>query len=514
MKTLDPKLRLIFILSAINLVICIITQAFFAYGIFRDEFYYLACTNRLQLGYVDHPPLSIYILAAWKFMFGDSLLSIRVIPAIISSITVFMIGLFTGRLGGGKSAIIIAAGAYMFSPIFLGMNTIYSMNTFDFLFWITSTYLFLRTIQTEDKSRRKRDWIWLGVVIGLGMLNKTSMFWLGSGILLGTIFSPLRSDLKSSYPYIGAAIASVIFSLNIIWNITHDFAHLEFMRNAASMKYGGLTPVSFILDQLLILNPISIFIWLPGFYFFFFNREGKKYRPVIFIWIATFIILLINGHSKGEYIAAAYQILFAGGAIMIEKWSSSNKRWLKYAIGIPVCIAGIFLSPFARPTLSVDQFLKLQSTLGLEPPSNEGQELNRGIPQFYSDMFGWEELAKDVSSVYLSLPEEEREKTLVYCSNYGKAGAIEYYNRKYPLPKVICPHNSYWYWWPDAEKYKTLIIIGGNVEDHLHSLREVFEAGFHSSKNAMPYENNLSIFIGRGLLRSLEEIRNSDKIFI
>lgn len=511
MKTLDPNLRLIIILSAINLLICIITQLFFAYGIFRDELYYIACANRLQLGYVDHPPLSIYVLAVWKFLFGDSLLSIRIIPSIVSSVCVFMIGLFTERLGGRKSAIIIATITFMFSPIFLGMNTIYSMNTFDFLFWIVSAHLFLRIIQTEDKSLRTRVWIWLGVVIGLGLLNKTSMFWLGSGILLGTIFSPIRKDLKTSYPYIAAGIALLIFSPNIIWNITHDFTHLEFMRNAASMKYGGLTPVSFILDQLLILNPLSIIIWLPGIYFFIFNKQGRKYKAVVFIYIATFLILLINGHSKGEYVAAAYQILFSGGAVMIGIWGK-KRSWFKYAIGIPVIAVGILLAPFARPLLAVDSFLEYQNAIGLKPPSNEGHETE--LPQFYSDMFGWEELARDVSKVYLSLTAEERNKTLVYCSNYGKAGAIEYYSDKYPLPKVICPHNSYWYWWDGVDQATTLIIIGGEIEDHLSSLKEVHKAGFHSTKYGMPYENNLKIFIGRGLLRSLEEIRNSDKIII
>ena len=511
---MKPKYRnlpaLILALSILNLIIYLITTGFFAYGIFRDELYYLACAIRLDLGYVDHPPLSIYILAVWKWLFGDTLLAIRLVPAIVSSMTLFMLGIFTRRLGGGRAAIIISMLAYMLTPIFLGMNTIFSMNTFDFLFWITSAYLLLRIVQEENN----KLWVWLGVVIGLGLLNKTSMLWLASGVFLATIFTPLRKDLKTKYPYIAAIIALAIFSPFIIWNITHDFAHLEFMRNAASRKYGGLTPMSFIMDQLLILNPLAIFIWLPGIYFFFFNEEGKKFKAVVFIWIATFLILLINGHSKGEYIAAAYQILFAGGAIMIEKWSSERKFWLKYSIAIPVILAGIFLSPFARPTLPLEQFLKFQNALGLEPPSNEGQNLNRGIPQFYADMHGWEDLAKNVSKVYQSLPDEERKTTLLYCSNYGKAGAIEYYSRKYSLPKVICPHNSYWYWWPDPKNYTTLIIIGGEIEDHLYSLKEVEALGFHKTKNAMPYENNLTIFIGRGLKRSIEEIRASDKLFI
>lgn len=507
---IKKNLPLILSITLINLLLYLVTTIFFSYGIFRDEYYYIACANRLDFGYVDHPPLSVFILAVWKFFLGDSLIAIRLIPALISTATVFMIGLFTLRLGGERSAIIISTAAYMLTPIFLGMNTIVSMNTLDFFFWISSAYIFLRIIQEQNP----KLWLLLGVVLGLGLLNKTSVFWLGAGIFAGTIFSPLRKDLKTKYPYLAAIIALIIFSPYIIWNITHDFAHLEFMRNAASRKYGGLTPVSFILDQVLILNPASILIWLPGIIFYFFTKQHKQFRAIGFIWLTTLIILLVNIHSKGEYIAAAYQILFAGGAIMIEKWSSVNKRyWIKYAIIVPVVISSLFLLPFARPLLGPEAFVKYQSAIGLEPPSNEGHELV-GLPQFYSDMFGWEELAKNVSKVYQSLPEEDRKNTIVYCSNYGKAGAIEYYSKKYPLPEVVSPHNSYWYWWPKKNDVQAIIIIGGNIEDHFDSLEEVYEAGFHSSKYAMPYENNLTIFIARGFKRSLEEIKQSDKIFI
>jgi len=381
------------------------------------------------------------------------------------------------------------------------------MNTFDFLFWISSSYIFLRIVQTKNF----KLWFLIGVVIGFGLLNKTSMLWLSAGIFAGTVLTPLRKDLKTKYPYFALGIALLIFFPYIIWNLTHDLAHLEFMRNAASRKYGGLTPVSFILDQILILNPLSILIWLPGIIFYFFNKTEKKYRAVGFIWLTTLIILFINWHSKGEYIAAAYQILFTGGAVMIENWSQ-NKKWLKYSVAIPVILVSILLTPFARPLLTANNFLKYQNTIGLKPPSNEGHETV--LPQFYSDMFGWEDLARNVSDVYQSLSEKERKNTVVYCGNYGEAGAIEYYSKKYPLPEVICPHNNYWYWWPDDNINTTMIIIGGELEEHLEALEEVYKAGFHQTKFAMPYENSLPIYIGRRLKISLEEIRRSDKIFI
>ena len=129
-------------------------------------------------------------------------------------------------------------------------------------------------------------------------------------------------------------------------------------------------------------------------------------------------------------------------------------------------------------------------------------------------MFGWEDLAKDVSKVYQSLPESERENTFAYCTNYGKAGAIEYYSKKYPLPKVVCPHNSYWYWWPSHKKYTTVILIGGEIEDYSDSLDKVYEVGIHITRYAMPYENNLRLFIGHGLKRPIDEIRQRVKNFI
>lgn len=511
MKTNNQKfLLLIFSIALTNFLIYIITQMFFSYGMFRDEYYYLACANRLDWGYVDHPPFSVFILAVWKYFFSDSMLAIRVVPAIIGSASLFVLGLLTRTLGGNKTAIIIAMFSFMITPIFLGMNTIYSMNVFDFFFWVTGSYIFLKIQRTQNQ----KLWLLLGVILGIGLLNKTSVLWLGAGIFIATIFTPLRKDLKTKYPYMAALIALIIFLPYIIWNILHDFPHLEFMTNAASRKYGGLTPITFIFDQILILNPLSFLIWLPGIMFFFFKPAFKEYRALGFIWLTTFLILLINGHSKGEYIAAAYQILFAGGAVMIEIWSRSDRRgWIKFAFSIPVFVISILLSPIARPLLSPESFISYQSALGLKPPSNEGHELV-GLPQFYSDMFGWEDLAKKVSKVYQSLPDEERKNTVVYCSNYGKAGAIEYYSKRYPLPKVVSPHNSYWYWSPEKNNVQTIIIIGGNIEDHLDTLEEVYEAGFHSHKYAMPYENNLTIFIGRGLKRTLDEIRASDKIFI
>jgi len=495
------------LIAILNLLIYIVSLYFTSYGLFRDELYYLACANRPALGYVDQPPLSIWVLAAWKFLLGDSLFIIRLLPAFISSATIFILGLLTARLGGGKSAVIISTVTFMITPVFLGMTTIYSMNVFDFFFWILAVYIFLQICE----STRSNLWYALGIVIGIGLLNKTSMLWLGAGVFIGTLFTPLREELKTKYPYIAAGIALLIFLPYIIWNFVHDWAHIEFMRNAVQHKYGGLTPASFIFDMILGLNPISFLIWIPGIWYYFFNRNSGIFRPLGYIWLVTFAVLFINWHSKGEYIAPAFQILFAGGAVMITQWNERIRR-LRLALVVPVIVISILLSPLARPLLPVQTLLGYQSALMVKTPNSEGYITE--LPQFYADMFGWKDLAKDVYQVYMSLPEEDKRHTVILCNNYGEAGAIEYFGKKYRLPKVVCPHNNYWYWWPETADITTVIIIGGNSEGYLRYFKQVEAAGMHKTKYSMPYENNLTIFVARGLKKSLQEIRRANKIFI
>ncbi|OGU76215.1 MAG: hypothetical protein A2V93_03320 [Ignavibacteria bacterium RBG_16_34_14] len=500
---------IIFIISLLTLLIHLFTNAFASYGIFRDEFYYLACANRPDIGYVDQPPFSIWFLGGIKFLFGDSLFAIRLLPAILHALLIYLTGKMTLKMGGEKTAVLISCLAVSLAPVILGMNTIYSMNTFDFIFWSLTAYILILLIHNEEKYL----WLLLGLVLGLGLMNKVGVLWLCLGVFLALLLTSYRKYFKTIKPWLTFIIVFLFFLPYIIWNITHDFAHVEFIQNALRYKYSGLTPIDFIGGQFMNINPVSAIIWLAGLYFFFFHKEGKKYRMLVVVYITAFLILLFNGHSKAEYLAAAYPMLFAGGGVLIEKiYQIKNWRWIKYAVIIPLVLLGVLIMPLALPILPVEIYIKYADALGFAPSTPEGHELSE-LPQFYADMFGWEEIAKDVSKVYQSLPYYEKETTVVYCGNYGEAGAIEYYSRYYKLPPVLSPHNSYWYWWDFNKKVTTIIVLGGEEEDLFDSLKEVKIGAIHKCKYCMPYENNLHIFVCKGLKRSVDEIHRSDKNF-
>jgi hypothetical protein len=164
------------------------------------------------------------------------------------------------------------------------------------------------------------------------------------------------------------------------------------------------------------------------------------------------------------------------------------------------------------PIIPVEGYIRYAKALGVAPSTPEGKKLSE-LPQFFADMHGWEELAQGVSAAYQTIPEEERKTTVAFVSNYGEAGALELYAAKYALPRVICNHNSYWLWGVGAKPITTFIRLGGKREDYLKSYDDVTHAGVHHCRYAMPYEDDLGIFVARRRHVPIEESWSKVKHF-
>jgi hypothetical protein len=488
----------------------LLVNAFGGYGIFRDEFYYIACSKRLAAGYVDQPPLAMFLLAASRALFGVSQLGLRVLPALSHALTVLLGGLIARRLGGRKTAVTLTCLAVTLAPIVIGHASIFQMNAFSHLFWTLAAYLLVLII---DRSRPGL-WVLLGIVMGLGLLNKIDFLWFGVGLAVSLLLTDLRKHLATPWPYAAAVIALLVFSPFILWNVSHDFAHLDFIRNASAGKYSGLTRLDFLSGQVINLNPVNMLLWVPGLLFLLFSRPARRWRALGIIFAAAFLILFANPHSKAEYLGPAYTMLFAGGGVAVERWASRGKRRGRAVVslaGLSV-LTSLLMLPFAVPVLPVETFIKYTAAIGVEPSTPEGKDLSE-LPQFYADMFGWEGLAKDVSAVYLAIPESEKPSTVVLTRNYGEAGALEYFAPKYPLPRVISTHNSYWVWGYPKEGFRTVIVLRGEEEDHRKSCDEVTLAAVHTCRYCMPYENDMPIYVCRGLRITPAEIWENDRSF-
>ena len=102
------------------------------------------------------------------------------------------------------------------------------------------------------------------MLLGLGLLNKISVLWLGAGIGVGLLLTPSRRLLLTRGPWIAGAIAAVIFLPHVLWQIAHGWPTLEFIRNASRDKMQVNTPLSFLADQFLNMHPLTFPIWCAG----------------------------------------------------------------------------------------------------------------------------------------------------------------------------------------------------------------------------------------------------------
>jgi len=315
------------------------------YGIFRDELYYLACSQHLAWGYVDQPPLIAFIAWLTRHAFGTSLIGLRLLPAIAGAALVWLTGKLTREMGGGRFAQALAALAALAVPIFLVFHHWLTMNAFEPLVWLGAAWFVLRAINT----REAKYWLWFGVLIGLGLETKYTVIFFAFGIVVGLLLTSQRRFLKSKWIWLGAFAALLIFLPNLLWLVKHDFPFLQLMHNIRqSGRDVARGPIAFVADQAMIMNPILAPLWVAGLLWLFLGdtaaslqgqtaaavlptapapadfappAAGSRYR--IFGWtyavmLVTFIVL----KGKNYYLAPVYPILFAAGAVAFERLTS------------------------------------------------------------------------------------------------------------------------------------------------------------------------------------------------
>ena len=485
--------RILFFVSLSGFILLMIVNIFFAYGIFRDEFYYLACANHLSWGYVDQPPLSILFLKISTFFFGNSMIGMRVLPALCASAVIFITGIITIELNGGKTAIILSTLAVLFTPVYLSIFDFYSMNSFDILFWALLFLIIVKIIKTDNQ----KLWILFGVILGLGFQNKLSVLFLCFGIFIGILFTSYRRIYKSKYLWIGFAITFLIYIPHIIWQIQNDFPTLEFIRNASQFKNAQSSFGDFLKGQLLDMGPENAIIWIAGLLLFLFKKDFKMFRVFSIAYILIFMVFVLQ-NGKAYYLSPFYPILFAGGGVAIEIFiSKRNFLWIKPTLVSTIIIGGFVAMPLAIPILPPETFIKYSKAIGIEPGGEERDAPSK-LGQHFADMFGWENVAYVVSQAYNKLSPDEKKSCSIYAQNYGQAGAIDYYRKKYGLPNVYSPHNSYWYWGPGSDNVKVMIIIGGNEEDYKKSFEHYEISGYIKNQYSRSFENNLPVYICRG----------------
>lgn len=479
-------------------------------AVFRDEFYYLACADRLAWGYVDHPPLSIALLAAVRGAFGDSLLALRAPAALAVAATVLVAGLIARALGGGRGAQLLTALAVAVAPQSLAMSSFYSMNALELLCWAVLQWIAIGLLTGGSR----RLWLAFGAVVGIGVLNKYGIALFAAALVAGMLVTPVRRQLVTPWPWLGGVLAVALVAPHLWWEHLHGWPTREFIANAASEKNVRLGVLEFLGGQITLAHPIAAPLWMAGLLALLAARRFAALRPLAIAYLLVFAVLVVQG-GKAYYLSPVYPMLYAAGAVVLEAAARRRAwRWPMPAAAALLLVGGIAGAPLAVPLLPPETHIRYAAALGFGPPRME-RGAQGALPQHIADRYGWEELTDTLARAVARLPADERRRAVILTRNYGEAGAIEYYGPARGLPRVVSGHNNYWLWGPGDVRPDDPVLVIGRSADELTPVFESIEVvETVRCKYCMPYQNDLPIYLARGLRQPIASLWQQLKRFI
>ena len=474
------------------------------YGYFRDEFDYMSCGDHLSWGYVDQPPLIPFLIHISRAVLGDSLRSIRFIPALASSFLVVQTAILAREFGGRRFALLLSAIAVVIAPQYLSNGSLLTTNCLEPNLWMGCAYFAILAIKRDNP----RYWVWFGVIAGIGMEEKYSIALFGFGIVIGLLLTAQRRVFLNRWIWIGGLAAFLTFLPNLLWNIHYHFPFIELIRNIKADGRDVVLPLpQFFLQQMFLVSVITAPIWLRGLFSLLFVAHFKPYRALGWCYLVCFTVFFVL-HGKIYYLAPVYPMLMAAGAVAFESRIEGSRigeenahprrTWLKYVIIIAMLADGTYLAPITVPVLSPDRFLAYTKTLPVKLPVTEHDHAHAPLPQWYADQFGWEEIVAETAVAWNKLTPEERlgKNCGIFAQDYGQAGAIDFLGRKYGLPPALSGHQTWFLWGPRGYSGNCMIVLGDRRQ-RLEELWEHVDYVGDSADNPYALEKEIAVYICR-----------------
>ncbi|MFA4843573.1 MAG: glycosyltransferase family 39 protein [Candidatus Margulisiibacteriota bacterium] len=265
-----------------------------------DEAYYWLWGQHLDLSYVDHPPMIAYVNFILTSLFGPSELAVR-LTAIGLVLLVSLIIYLTGRELYNKQAGELAAIIFNLVPTFFGGGMFLVPQMLLFLFWSVSFYLLVKLL----KRRNALLWYPLGIAAGLGLLSDyvMALFFLATVAYLA-LNKKERYWFTKKEPYLAVALAALIFSPVLIWNLRLGFTPLFYWggKMGAGPRVGDNLLNFFGLQPLLYTPPL----FLLTLYLVFNKKAPQMFKLFAGVVLTPFLLISPIMNIGGHWTATTY----------------------------------------------------------------------------------------------------------------------------------------------------------------------------------------------------------------
>ena len=279
------------------------------YGPHRDELYFVVAGHHPQRGYPDQPPLTPLLAAFLHDLAPGSLVALRSVSALLVVLVVWLAADLARAFGASRHGQLLSAVVVAVGPGVLSVGHLLSTSTLDLAVWVGVTRLAVAALGSGDR----RWWLAAGLLLGVGLENKTLPAFLALGLVVGLAGSPrFRGHLASPWLWAAALVAVALWAPNLHWQATHGWPQLELGADIRAEDGGLSGAVTLVGFQLLLLGPIGGYLAVRGLGVGLRNRTGLV-APVATAYVVVLAVLLATG-GKHDYTLGLLVALAAAGA--------------------------------------------------------------------------------------------------------------------------------------------------------------------------------------------------------
>jgi len=330
--------------------------------LYADEAYYWMWAQRPAAGYFDHPPMVAWLIRASSGILpGEP--GVRILFVLCGALAVVFAALIAREMSDDPRVPAVAAALAATSPILMLTGGLALPDAPVEAAYACATWLVARA--------RGRGWIAAGVVVGLALLSKYSAALLAPALLLLVLLDPeLRRELRTPWPWLGGAVAVLVFLPNLLWNATHGWVaiHMQLRHGTAS---GGATLRS-LLEYLGGLLGGAGAVALPlGLWRLARGRDTFTLRVAVatMVPIAVTALSSLRGPVEANWAALVYPALCGAAAVELTRLRPAwSQGLLAFTVGLGM-IAGVGFGLEVRNP-------------NLIPPDSEVMKRFRGWPEY------------------------------------------------------------------------------------------------------------------------------------
>ncbi|NMC36927.1 MAG: glycosyltransferase family 39 protein [Bacteroidales bacterium] len=473
------------IIAAIALL-NVIAHLVFSYNLeyHRDELLYFSLGSHPAFGYATVPPMIGWVAWIMQQLFGNSIFAVRLFPALMSGIMIYLVSALVKELGGSSYARILAAIGSFISIFGLRSFLLFQPVHIDLIMWTLILYFMLKYVNTEER----RYLVILGAVVGFTLLNKYLVGILLFSLLIVVPFTKHRKVFRDKYFWYGVLAGFLVFLPNFIWQIVNGLPVINHFIELKETQLVNVDGKSFLIEQLLIPGAAS-FLTVAGIIYLLFIKRAREYGFFGIVTISVIFILLLL-HGKSYYTQGVFPFLIAAGAVA---WGEILHRKLTQALfAVVIIIVSIPFFPIGVPVFGQERLVKhfahIVDKYGMDFVCRFEDNSIHSLPQDYADMLGWEELVAIADKGWKMIP--DKNSAFIYCENYGQAGAVTVIGKKYGLPEAVCFSESFRYWIPEEfdPDIESALYINDELGDDVQAIfRDIRKVGSISNPHAREY---------------------------